>query len=97
MAHWRGSYLGPSIALLLFPTNEADALSCSYRLTTVPCPLYPGCFRWVVSSADGFFSEQSAYPYATKAAASIVGRVRMADLSNGRQETEPLISEPKSP
>lgn len=56
----------------------------TYRLATVPCPLYPGYFRWIVSSADGVFREQSAYPYATKAAAMIVGRIRMADLSAGR-------------
>jgi len=57
----------------------------------VPCPSYPGCFRWIVSSSDGVFSEQSAYPYATKAAAMIVGRVRMADLSAGQPQTEPLL------
>ncbi|GJE14709.1 hypothetical protein FOHLNKBM_5784 [Methylobacterium longum] len=77
--------------------NETDVLSRTYRLATVPCSLYPGCFRWVVSSTDGLFSEQSAYPYATKASAMIVGGIRMADLSTGRQGTEPLIPRPESP
>jgi hypothetical protein len=71
--------------------NEADALSRTYRLAAVPCPSYPGCFRWIVSSSDGLFAEESTYPYATKAAAMIVGRIRMADLSAGRHETEPRL------
>lgn len=77
--------------------NEAEALSRTYRLAAVPCPSYPGCFRWIVSSSDGIFSEQSTYPYATKAAAMIVGRIRMADLSGGRQGKDPLTPGSESP
>ena len=80
--------MGPFHHPLLCLINETDVLTRTYRLATVPCPLYPGCFRWVVSSADSHFSEQSTYPYATKAAATLVGRIRMADLSTGRIETE---------
>jgi hypothetical protein len=72
-------------------------LSRTYRLAVVPCHSYTGCFRWIVSSSDDIFSEQSAYPYATKAAAMIVGRIRMADLSNGRQGTRPITPPPGSP
>lgn len=77
--------------------NEADALPRTYRIAAVPCPLYRGCFRWIVSSSDGLFTERSTYPYATKAAAMIVGRSRMADLTIDRQGTEPLIPRPGSP
>ena len=59
-------------------------MSRTYRLAVMPCPLYRGCYRWIVSSSDGLFSEQSAYPYATEAAALIVGRIRMADLQVDR-------------
>jgi hypothetical protein len=86
-----GLLLEPSHHLPVCLANEVTALSRTYRLAVVPCPSYPGCFRWIVSSSDGLFSEQSSYPYATKAAAMIVGRIRMADLSGGLQRTEPLI------
>lgn len=62
------------------PDHEADALSRTYRLAVMPCPVCQGCYRWIVSSSDGFFSERSAYPYATEAAAWIVGQIRIADL-----------------
>ena len=79
------------------PIPVSYLTSRAVRVRVVPCPTYTGCFRWVVSSADGLLSEQSAYPYATKAAAMIVGRIRMADLANDRQSTEPLTSELESP
>ena len=62
--------------------------SRSNRVSVVPCTTYAGCFRWIVSSTDGLFSEQSAYPYATRAGAEIVGRIRMADLSAIRPEMD---------
>jgi hypothetical protein len=82
--------LGPLITTLCL-IKKAQALSRTYMLAAVPCPSHPGCFRWVVSSSDGLFSEQSTYPYATKAAAMIVGRIRMTDLSAGRLEAELLL------
>ena len=87
----------PSHHLSICLANEVTVLPRTYRLAVVPCPSYSGCFRWIVSSSDGHFTEQSAYPYATKAAAMIVGRIRMGDLRGGRQEMEPVTLQSGSP
>ncbi|QEE41281.1 hypothetical protein FV241_21485 [Methylobacterium sp. WL2] len=52
----------------------------SHRVKVVPCTAQPGCFRWIITSADGQRSEQSSYSYATVAGARAVGNMRLREL-----------------
>lgn len=50
----------------------------------VPCITHPGCFRWIISSADGLHVEQSSYSYASSEGARAIGNMRLLDLAAKR-------------
>ena len=52
----------------------------SARVDVVPCTVHAGCFRWVITSADGNRSERSPYAYTSTAGARAAGEIRHREI-----------------
>jgi hypothetical protein len=50
------------------------------RIDIVPCTVHAGCFRWVITSADGKRSECSPYAYASVSGARAASEIRHREI-----------------
>ena len=50
------------------------------RIDIVPCSVHAGCFRWVITSADGKRSERSTYAYASASGARAASEIRHREI-----------------